>query len=111
MEINLNNKKFKPIDNSPNGEVGSETEFHYRQKEGIVWATYSGGNIKMGMLIGKIEGNKITSIYQQLNPNDEFLTGRCDTIVSIKNGKIRLNEKWQWTCKDFSKGTSLLEEI
>ncbi|MFD2561802.1 n-acetylglutamate synthase [Aquimarina rubra] len=111
MKINLNDKKFKSIDNSPNGEVDSQTIFHYRQNDDLVWATYCGGRIKLGTLIGKTNRNKIELFYQQLNLNDEFLTGCCDTLISIKNGKIRLNEHWQWTCKDFSKGTSLLEEI
>jgi hypothetical protein len=29
----------------------------------------------------------------------------------MKNGKIRLHEKWQWTSGDGSKGESILEEI
>lgn len=110
-KINLNNKKFKAIDNSSNGDVSAETEFQYRQEGNNVWATYHGGNIVLGTLIGKVNDHKINLIYQQLNSEGEFLTGYCDTIISAENGKIRLDEKWRWTCKDFSEGTSLLEEI
>jgi len=111
MDINLNNKKFKALDNSSNGDVTSDTIFHYRQEGNKVWATYSGGNIELGTLIGKLADNKIILIYQQLNQKGEFLTGFCNTEIIIKNGMIRLNETWQWTCKDYSKGHSLLEEI
>ena len=111
MVISLNNKKFKAIDNSNNGDVSMDTIFHYRQNGDKIWATYKGGNIELGTLIGKLSGNKITLIYQHINNKEEFLTGHCDTLITVKNGKIRLNEKWQWTCKDYSKGHSLLEEV
>jgi hypothetical protein len=111
MQFDLHNKKFKSLDNSKNGEVGSDTIFHYRQEGNNIWATYSGGKIKVGTLIGEIKNNEITLIYQHLNEDGDFLTGCCDTKILVVNDKIRLDEKWRWTCKDFSKGTSLLEEI
>ncbi|WP_299436422.1 n-acetylglutamate synthase [uncultured Aquimarina sp.] len=111
MNINLNNKKFKALDNSSNGDVTADTIFHYRQEGDKIWASYAGGNIELGTLIGKLNDNKIILIYQQLNLKGEFLTGVCNTEITIKNEKIQLNEKWQWTCKDYSKGDSLLEEI
>jgi len=40
------------------------------------------------------------------------MTGKCKSRPEIlENGKIRLHERWQWTCGDMSKGTSVLEEI
>lgn len=111
MDFNLHDKKFKAIANSSNGDVSSDTQFHYRQQGDKVWATYNGGNIALGTLIGKVSGHKISLIYQQLDLKGEFLTGYCDTVISIENRKIRLDEKWRWTCKDFSEGTSQLEEI
>ena len=109
--VNLNNKFFKSISNSANGEVSEATIFHYRQKEDIVWATYEGGAIKFGTLSGKIEADKLEFHYQHQNQKGEFLTGKCHSIVEIVHGKIRLLESWQWTCGDFSKGNSVLEEI
>lgn len=108
---NLNDKKFKSIDNSSNGDISSDTVFHYRQEGNKVWATYAGGKIALGTIIGKIVGNEISLLYQQLNLEGEFLTGLCDTTISNVNGKLRLDEQWRWTCRDFSKGTSLLEEV
>lgn len=109
--INLHNKKFKAIDTSSNGDVNADTIFHYRQEGNNIWATYGGGKIELGTLLGKVHDNKITLVYQQLNQEGAFLTGSCNTTIGIKNGKIRLEEQWQWTCNDFSKGNSLLEEI
>ncbi len=110
MEINLNNKKFTSIVNSSNGEVSSDTIFHYRQKGNIIWATYEGGDILFGTLSGKISKNQLVFTYQHQNLEGEFMTGKCETKVELVDKKIRLNESWQWTCRDFSSGTSVLEE-
>lgn len=109
--INLNGKKFKSVLSSENGEVNSDTIFNYRQNQKIIWATYEGGDIIFGTLSGMINKNKLSFRYQHQNTKGEFMTGKCETIVDNVNGKIRLNEQWEWTCKDFSKGSSVLEEI
>ena len=110
-KINLNGKKFKALHNSDNGEVGDETTFHYRQKGNVVWATYEGGSIKFGTLSGQIVDNQLTFNYQHQNIEGEFLTGKCETVIKVIDDKIQLHETWQWTCRDFSKGTSLLVEF
>jgi len=109
--IILNGKRFKSISITKNGEVNSETTFHYRQNKNVIWATYEGGNILFGTLSGKLEKNKLTFTYQHQNINGEFKTGKCKSDIKIVNNKIRLKEKWEWTCDDYSKGKSELEEI
>lgn len=109
--INLNEKKFKALSNSNNGEVGSGTIFHYRQDNDIVWATYQGGNIKFGTLSGSINNGQLQFNYQHQNMSGEFMTGKCDSIIQMVHHKIQLHETWQWTSGDFSKGNSILEEI
>ena len=51
--LNLDNKKFVAIENTANGEVSSQTEFHYHQQGKMIWAEYGGGEILKGFLIGK----------------------------------------------------------
>lgn len=109
--MNLNEKKFKSIQSSDNGEVNGETIFHYRQRDNIVWATYEGGNILFGTLSGKILDNKLMFLYQHQNNDGEFKTGKCRSIAKVINNKIHLIEKWEWTCDDHSKGQSELVEI
>lgn len=107
----LNGKKFKSILSSENGEVSSDTVFHYRQDNNVIWATYEGGSILFGTLSGKIEKNKLIFTYQHQNNNGEFKTGKCISIIEFINEKIRLIEEWEWTCDNYSKGKSELEEI
>ncbi len=109
--LSLNYKSFKAVSNSDNGEVGEETVFRYREKEGIVWASYHGGDILFGMLSGFRRKDQLFFNYQHQNKLGEILTGKCETQMIINQGLIELHESWEWTCKDFSKGKSILIEI
>lgn len=112
MTINYNNRIFKPVINSENGETSSETTFHYKQNGNILTAEYSGGKIVYGHLMGLVdESGHIDMRYHQINTAGELMTGRCHSKPEIlENGKIRLHETWQWTSGDMSKGESVIEE-
>lgn len=112
-KINYDNKKFASIQNSETGEVSGETVFHYHQKDDLVWAEYSGGEIVFGNLIAKVdEQNNLEMRYQHLNRQGDLMTGKCfSTPEMLDDGRIRLHEKWHWTSGDLSYGESVIEEI
>lgn len=112
-KINFDNKRFASVKNSETGEVSSETVFHYRQKDDLVWAEYSGGEIVFGTLIAKVlENDCLEMRYQHINKKSELMTGKCfSTPETLPDGRIRLYEKWHWTSGDLSKGESVIEEI
>lgn len=109
----FNNKIFKSVTNTANGEVGNETLFRYQQKDNVVWAEYSGGAIVKGFLIAKVlENNALDMRYEHINQAGELMTGVCySTPEILADGRIRLHEKWKWTSGDFSSGESIIEEI
>ncbi|WP_405411938.1 n-acetylglutamate synthase [Maribacter sp. Asnod1-A12] len=111
--MNYNNKIFRPVSNSDNGETSVETLFKYKQKDTILTSTYSGGQIVEGHLIGLVAlDGTIEMRYHQVNTKGELMTGSCVSKPEIMdNGKLRLHETWQWTSGDYSKGNSILEEI
>jgi hypothetical protein len=111
--MNYHLKKFKPAINTENGETSDETIFEYRQKGNIITSSYDGGKIVSGHLIGVVdESGNINMRYHHINSSGDLMTGECYSSPEIMaNGKIRLYEKWQWTCGDNSKGESILEEI
>ena len=113
MNINYHNRRFRPVQNSANGETSVETVFHYQQDGNMLTSTYSGGQIMKGHLIGIVQENgEIEMRYHQINAKGELMTGVCHSIPEIMpNGKIRLHETWQWTSGDCSKGESVLEEV
>ncbi|WP_293789375.1 n-acetylglutamate synthase [uncultured Pedobacter sp.] len=110
--INYNNKIFKPVQNTENGETSNDTIFRYKQNGNILTAEYEGGKIIYGQLIGLVDHEgKIDMRYHQVNQKGELMTGICNSIPELlPDGKIRLHETWQWTSGDQSKGQSVIEE-
>lgn len=111
--MNYHGKKFRTVRNSSNGETSPDTIFHYEQEGNIVFATYSGGSVKLGHLIGLVdeEGN-IDMRYHQVNTKNELMTGTCHSQPEVlKNGKLLLRETWSWTSGDKTSGTSIVEEL
>ncbi len=111
--MNYNNKNFRPVANTENGEVSGDTIFHYRQTGNIVTAEYAGGSIVSGHFVALMDENGCLDMrYHQVNDKGELHTGICRSVPEIlPDGRIRLHETWQWTSGDNSKGTSLVEEI
>jgi hypothetical protein len=111
--INYDNKTFRALSNSENGEVNEETIFEYQHEGKLVSATYSGGSIVFGHLIALVnEDGSLDMRYHHLNILGDLMTGICRSVPQIlPNGKIRLYEKWKWTCADESEGESVLEEL
>lgn len=111
--MNYNGKKFKVVSNTSNGETSEETIFEYKQDGNILSSNYSGGEIKLGHLLGIVSDNgEINIRYHQINTKNELMTGECaSTPELLENGKIRLHEKWKWTSGNKTSGESIIEEI
>ena len=110
--INLNGRKFVSVSNTCNGEVSEKTIFRYFQQGGIIEATYSGGEIIKGYLIGKFTGaDKLYFSYQHINREMNVHIGEAEsTIEKLEDGRLRLNETWCWLNRDKSEGSSVVEE-
>jgi len=111
--VSYHNRTFRSVNSSANGEVSTDTVFHYQQTDEVVMATYSGGAIRHGMLLARADCfGHLDARYQHLNQDGKLLTGTCQTVPEVlPDGRLRLYETWQWTSGDFSRGESILEEI
>lgn len=111
--MNYDNRSFRPIKNSENGETSEDTVFEYKQSGNILTCSYSGGQIRQGHLIGLVDENgHIEMRYHQVNLNGELKAGICNSKPEfLEDGKIRLHENWEWTSGNHSKGKSILEEL
>lgn len=58
--MNYNNKKFRPIQNSENGEITEEVIFEYKQTGHVLTSEYAGGQIVKGHLIGLVDEEGIS---------------------------------------------------
>lgn len=113
MPINYDNRAFRGRVNTDNGEVSDETRFHYRQEGARLWASYSGGSVITGHLLGHVnEDDSLEFVYHHINVDGELMAGRCCSTPTIESdGRLVMNESWQWMTGDQSAGTSQVEEV
>lgn len=111
-KIDYDGKVFIPFVNSENGEVNCKTVFIYHQQGNEFSSEYTGGEVKKGFMIGKVNDNgELDFYYEHLNVNNEIRVGRCHSIPRINDeGKIELHETWQWLNGDCSSGESVVVE-
>ncbi|RFU61060.1 n-acetylglutamate synthase [Peribacillus glennii] len=111
--MNYNGRKFVSVENTENGEVSAKTFFNYKQEGNILSATYSGGEIVKGTLIGIVQENgSLLFRYNHVNRKNEIRGGQCcSTPTILSDGRLRLHERWKWTDRDQSEGESIIEEV
>ncbi|MBP1916342.1 n-acetylglutamate synthase [Lederbergia galactosidilytica] len=111
--INYDGRKFVSLENTANGEVSSKTLFKYKQEGNILTATYSGGEIVKGTLLGIVKENGCLQFrYNHVNIKNEIRGGQCySTPEILSDGRIRLLESWKWSDSDKSEGESIVEEV
>lgn len=113
MKINYNGRWFRSKFNQANGQVDSNTTFHYHQKDHYIWGNYQGGEIKAGVLLGFCsESGELHFNYQHIDEDHQFRTGVCHSKPDLdEDGNLILIENWQWTNGNLSTGPSIVEEI
>ncbi len=107
----LQGLKFRSVADVPGGDVGPATIFEYQQDGDLIHARYEGGAVRLGFLVGRRDGNALEFRYAQLRTDGTTANGHCwSTIEELPDGRLRLNERWEWDSADGS-GTSAVEEI
>ncbi|AQY52082.1 n-acetylglutamate synthase [Listeria weihenstephanensis] len=111
--VDYQGKKFVVVENSENGEVSTETVFHYFQDGDVISGTYEGGEIERGTLIGVVNRDgSLDFRYNHVSIHKKIRSGTChSTPENLPNGKLRMHEKWQWNGLERDSGTSIVEEI
>ena len=110
--MDLDNKKFRTTNND-SGLSSDETIFHYFQNGATITGKYNGGEILEGFVVGKqTDNNRIELLFQCLTKSGELKTGQSNGTI-MKNGKGRLELKfdWNWLNGDLSGGKSEYIEI
>ena len=98
VKINYDGRVFASAANAPNGEVSTQTTFHYHQREDIVWAEYSGGEVIKGFLPGTASDSGVLNFtYQHVNSQKQMRAGICESMSEqLPDGRLLMLEKWQW---------------
>jgi hypothetical protein len=110
-DVSLDGRWFRAVAEVDGGDVGPETMFRYAEEDGEIWATYVGGRIRRGYLVGTRDGDRLDFRYAQLSEGGQTATGHAvSRITTLPDGRLRLEETWEWESREGS-GTSAVEEI
>ena len=113
VKYDLDGKIFHAVSNTENGEVSSDTLFHYRQEGDVIWADYYGGAVVKGHLLGRmLETGELDFRYHHINEEGRIMLGKCrSTPEFLADGRLKFREHWQWLVDDNEAGDSEIEEI
>jgi hypothetical protein len=111
--MNYAGRKFRPVSNTPNGEVNGETLFCYEQAGDLLTATYAGGGIRHGSMVGICDASgNLRFCYQHVSDDGALRAGYCESTPQIlADGRIRLRERWRWTLGGEGEGESIVDEV
>lgn len=111
IKMNLNNVKMNVIETAGNGIVNELTIFTFSQTDNFISATYSGGQILKGYLVGILNQNKLSFSYCQLQTNGKMDNGQSECDILIENEKIRLIEHFTWASRNGETGINIFQEL
>ena len=109
--MNLNNVQMNVIETAGNGIVNELTIFTFSQTDNFVSATYTGGQIVKGYLVGIVKQNKLSFSYCQLQTNEKTDNGQSECDIITENGKIRLIEYFTWASRNGETGVNIFQEL
>jgi hypothetical protein len=111
-EISIDGLTFGGADEKPEaGEATAETVFEYHERDGIIWARYEGGPVRLGFLVGTRDGDKLEFRYSQVNDKGE--TSNDDVhrrSLFCRTARVRLDQDWAWESRPGA-GRDTLEEL
>jgi hypothetical protein len=105
--LDLDVRLFEVVECSPASAISPDTRFEFRESSGIVEATYAGGQIVRGLLVGTRTDDLVTTAYAQLHVNGELRTGKGEMrIERMPDGRLSLTERYTWS--DGTEGSNVL---
>lgn len=110
-EISLDGRTLVGVANDDAGEVSGDTRFRFEQDGDRIYASYAGGAVVDGHLVGTFDGTRWDVRYVQVNEDGETATGHSIGVVTrLDAGRVRVEDEWEWESKPGS-GESVLEEV
>jgi hypothetical protein len=111
MPRSLDGLVLAPVADQAPGQVGTRTRFTYHERDGAIWAEYTGGDVVRGHLVGTRDGDRLDFRYVQLKRDGSTASGHCASVVrELPDGRVRLEETWEWESQPGS-GTSVVEQV
>jgi hypothetical protein len=99
------------VETADAGDVNQDTQLLFSEEDGLVSASYSGGRIRAGCLVGIRVGEVLTFRYAQTDTDGRIDGGvsNCE-IARTPDGLVRVTEHFKWESREGA-GTNVFEEI
>ncbi len=109
-DISLDGRTLAAVEND-GGEVGAETRLHFSQDGDRLSATYAGGSVLEGHLVGTFDGRRWDVRYVQMNEDGGTATGHSVGVAErLDDGRVRVEDEWEWESRPGG-GETVLEEV
>lgn len=97
------------VQTASNGVVNAETVFRFRQDGERVHATYAGGRVEHGHLVGLVRGARLEFCYCQRHTDGSLDHGRSECeLRRSADGLVQVVEHFEW---GEGKGTNVFQEL
>jgi hypothetical protein len=108
--INYDGKRFRGTAPGPDGDAPVAS---YHQNGDLVWAEFSGHDLRRGSLVGTCAADGTLEIaYCMVLVGGEVISGRSvSTPGRLADGRIRLHEQWERYGPHRASGVSYIEEL
>jgi hypothetical protein len=109
--LSLDLRVFRVTATASNSAISPETRFEFRERDGHIEASYRGGQIVAGRLLGRRNhGDTAVVAYLQLHSDGQLKTG-TSTLPDQRAGgsRLRVIEEYRWA--DGGRGTNVLESV
>jgi hypothetical protein len=109
--IDLDGRRMHVARTAEQGVVDAETVLMFRQRGVRVWATYAGGRITRGRLVGRWVGDVLAFRYVQIERDAGVHAGQSIATAALgPTGRIRVFERFEWATRT-GRGTNVFEEL
>ncbi|MFC5005476.1 DUF6196 family protein [Dactylosporangium cerinum] len=96
--LDLDLHVFEVVATSPASAISRDTWFEFHEHDGIVEASYTGGQIVTGRLVGRREHDRVRTAYTQLGVDGLLQTGTASMRVEKgTDGQLLLTESYTWS--------------
>lgn len=110
MMIDYDGRRFRA---AGAGDGGDGTVACYRQDGDLVWAEFTGGQVRRGAVTGICgPDGTLRLAYTMVLANGEIISGHTvNTPQRDSGGRLMLREEWQRYGRQAATGVSYLEEV
>lgn len=109
--ISLDGLVMNAAETAAGGVVNAETVFRFSETDEIVTATFSGGGIVAGSLVGRRDGACLHFRYAQLQADGRLDGGESHCEVARDDeGRVCILEHFEWESRPGG-GTNLIREL